>query len=806
MRCLFLCVAALFGGIYTAVGCPYLIPMAFLLFLCFVLLVSCFFTKRARLPFCVVLFFIVGALRVSYAADVSRHPLQAYLDEYVTVTAECVKKPQIKPDGTVRVTARLKNIEFMQNTVDSGGETVRLVLHAGEKIPAFGESFTALCCFKTPSDSYNSTDFNYRLHLRSKGIFYTGTVESGTLRVTGQFRLSPLQWLYALQQRSAKTLAAEAPQEAAAVLQAVALGDDSYMPEGLTEDLQGSGLSHMTAVSGMHVSTLVSAVYMVLAALHRDKYRYSWVVAVFIVFFMVFTGMSPSVVRASVMNLIVLGSYVLYRSADPLTSLAFAAGLLVSFNPYAAFDMGFILSFTSTLGILLFTQPLQEAAQRRFIYKISAKSNQYSRRAKRKAACLNGLVAANAVTVSAQLVTLPVASWLFGYTSCWSLLTNLLAAPLAAVILISGFLMALCSLLLPVLSKPMAGFCYPFVRLFLLVVKGFGNLRGSLMSLKAFSPFSVYIYIVFLFGLFKGLKRQYRQMGVAFGAVFLMLCLFLCPLWPDGDVARVTFLNVGQGDCTLLQLPNDVTVLVDGGGVSEYTQSDFDVGSRVVMPYLRKAGIKKIDYMIASHPHEDHIGGLKSLMNLISVEQLCVPIGFADSREGQQFLHKAETLGIPVCTLQRDMVLSFSGDAFVHVLMPDEEWSDYTEDENDLSLVLRFVYGRTQLLLTGDLGAEGEARLAEGQPIRGYTTIAKAAHHGSAASTTDAYLDWLKPRFAVISCGENSFGHPSAEALNRLAAHDVTVYRTDEQKNITFILGKKGVKAIKTGDNRYDED
>ena len=799
MRILFLCAASLLSGIYMACYIPDLIPMAFLFVACYVLFVSCFFTKRARLPLCMVLCFVTGALYLHCAGDLSRRPMQAYVNEYVTITADCIEKPQIKDNGNAVVTAQIYSLSFLDKPDIELRERVQLHIKAKETLPCFGESFTAVCRIYEPAKNLNGGGFDYNLYLRSKRIFYAGSVENGTIEITGTFRLSPLQWMYALQQRSAQKLAGQTPRDEATVMQAVALGDKSYMTENLTERLQASGLSHMTAVSGMHVSTLISAVYMLLSVFRRNKYRYSWLVAILIVFFMLFTGMSPSVVRASVMGLLVLGGYALYRAADPLTSLAAAAGIIVIFNPYAAFDMGFMLSFTSTLGILLFDRPLYGAALR--IFRLTDLQTRG-----RPARFLAGLLAVISVTVSAQLLTLPVASWMYGYTSCWSIITNILATPLAAVILIGGILVSLLNCISPMLSTPVLWFCYPFVRIFLKIVEIFGDLRQNLATVKAFSPFALYVYGVFLYALFKGLKQQYKKMGTAAVSGVLLICIAVFGVHMSHDVAKVTFVNVGQGDCTLLQLPNHITVLVDGGGTAEFKKSDFDIGKRVIMPYLRKEGIRKINYMIATHPHDDHVKGLESLLELLPVEQVVVPVEFDEAEAGKRFIQKVQAQKVPIRTVQCDDVLTFSSDCFLHALMPDVDWLRYTADENELSLVMRFVFGQTQVVLTGDLGEEGEAHLAERKPVRGYTTIYKAAHHGSASSNSAVLLDWLQPQYVCISCGENSFGHPAKSTLDRFNERGITVYRTDEQKDVTFILGKKGIHAIQTGDGLYDEN
>lgn len=795
-RRLFFCVVALLAGIYTAYFVPDAISVAPLFFCLLIFFVSLFFTKRGRFPFFLVLFFLLGAFRMHFANAIERQTLYPYLEEYVTIYADAIEEPVLdEEDGCYTVIARVRSISFLDKE-EKLAETVRLTVKQGEPVPRFGESFTAICKFSLPKEAMNSGGFNFARHLRAENIYFGGMVESGTVCILGNFSLSLTERLYQINRACSEVISEQLPQDAAAVLQAMTLGDQRHMSEELRDKLQRSGLSHVTAVSGMHVTILVSFLYVLFAVFERNKYKYIWLTGGVILAFMLFTGAGPSVVRAAVLGLLTLLSYLLFRRPDPLTSLSVAAGMLVLYNPFIAFYNGFTLSFVATLGIFLFAGPVYRALF--CLFRLEGKTGWVYRFYK-------GILSILSATFSAQLALVPVASWTLGNISLWSFITTLLIAPLTPVLLVCGLLIGFLGLLHPVLAVLPAGFSYPFIKLFLWIVYGFGNLRMGLIPLKAFSTFGLFLYILALITLSFLLRRKWRQGLVAAVPLWALCCFWLVFTNLSGETATISFINVGQGDCTLLELPQDVDILLDGGGMPDYRGS-YDIGKQVVLPYLQKAGVRDLEYMIASHPHEDHIRGLDSLLSYISVETLLVPPAFDRTGAGRALLEKAAEQGVEIRVFEAGDSVSFSENCELLALMPEADWAETAENENDASLVVFFRFYDTTALFTGDIESEAEEKLVQ-QALPGKNAqLVKAAHHGSNSSTSEMFLQWAKPQFVYIPCGKNSFGHPHQAVLERLKAHGVTVYRADEDKDVTFVLDEEGIQAIRKGGNIYDED
>ncbi len=784
-RTLFFCMAAILAGIYTAYFIPELISVLFLGGLAFFLLVISFF-KREAIPYLVmVLCFLFGALYLQGVDRVTKRPLFDYVNEYVTVIGDVIEEVEIDDKGSAKFVAQIFHLSFLQDEIDIK-EKVRLWIPSGEKVPAFGERFSAVCLFSIPNSKGNSSGFDYRLYLKSKEIFFSGEVEPGTMTIIGNFSLSMTQRLYQLNRSCGRAISRMLPEEAAAVLRAVALGDKTAMPDEMYKHLQVSGLSHMTAVSGMHVTTFLTAIYVLLSLLKRNKYKFLFPICGIILLFMLFTGASPSVVRATIMSVLALVSYLFYRKEDSLTSLGFSAGIIALCNPFSVFDTGFILSFSATLGILMFAGPMTERVLS--LFHLKDKNGFWANLA-------IAAVTTFCVTLSVQLLLMPIVSMLHGDVSLWCFVTNMLAAPILPFLLVGGLLIGFLGLIHTSIAYPLAWFTYPFIKLFLLVVYSFGRLRFGLITLGSFSLFGMYVYGVGLTSFHRLLYKKYLQTAlISISCLLLLVCgLAVFIAFPR---AQVSFINVGQGDSTLVKLPKNVTMLVDGGGAAYET--DYDVGEEVVLPYLQKEGVRKLGYVVATHPHQDHIGGLFAVLEEMPVENLLVPIGFDKEPLGKALLQKAKEKGTRVRYLAAGDEVKFYDDAYIKVLMPSDEWLLQAKNDNDLSLVFEFCYGENTVLFMGDLEGAGEEWLLKTSPPERIAVL-KAGHHGSASATGEALLHQAKPQYAYIPCGKNSFGHPSDEVLARFSHSGTIVFRADEDLDVTFIFNNKEIQSIQKG-------
>ena len=276
---------------------------------------------------------------------------------------------------------------------------------------------------------------------------------------------------------------------------------------------------------------------------------------------------------------------------------------------------------------------------------------------------------------------------------------------------------------------------------------------------------------------------------------------------PDAGKLRVTAIDVGQGDSTLVQTPSGRTLLVDGGGVSDEASSDeTDVGARVVVPLLHYFGINRLDVLILTHPHGDHVGGLAAVLREQEVgtvlDGTVLPY---PSPAYQQFLAGVQAKSVPCAHAVRGMTLDLGDGVRVRVLNPppsptygsQSQYGTGADDAtvNNYSASLLIEYGRTRFVLTGDAETPAEAEMLDFHADL-TCDVLKAGHHGSRNATGEPWLSRLRPKLSVISCGRhNRFGHPAPSTLARLAAYGVQTYRTDKQGAITFVSDGKVVTA-----------
>lgn len=622
---------------------------------------------------------------------------------------------------TYRITAYLKHMEdITPGDTISGLFRLRVTTDAGEN----------------PSSYY-----------QGKGIFLLA-YQKGEIELTRHPQLlrdTPAKLRFHIREVLEKYV----PQDSVSFSKALLLGDTSELSYQTDVDLKISGIRHVVAVSGLHISIFFAIISTIT---FRKRFLTALAGIPLLFLFAAIAGFSPSVTRASIMCALMLTAQLLNREYDGPSALSFAVILMLIVNPYCAGSVSFQLSLTSVMGIFLFSPGIQEKLTARLKDKKGKKYSFF-----RKAA------AGAAVTIGAQIMTIPLCAYYFGVVSLVGVITNLLV--LWVVSLTFCLLALVC--VLAVIVAPLAGLVGAIagvlIRYVLLVAK-----IMAAFPLAAVYTVSPYIIIWLCFAYLLLFVYLYcRKQSLFFACCAISsLCVALMASWwePTTSDVRFTILDVGQGQCLLMQSKGRVYV-VDCGGDSDERTADLAAET------LLSQGYSHVDGLILTHLDRDHAGGAEYLLSRIPADFLILP-------------RITEDIAIPdntqVISAAQDFVIS-DGTSTVTVFAPV-----FHGEENEMSLCVLFDTEKCDILITGDRNAFGERSLLRHTHIPDVDVLI-AGHHGSKYSNCEELLAAVKPEIVCISVGgDNPYGHPAAETLERFADYGCTVYRTDQQGTITI--------------------
>ncbi len=589
-------------------------------------------------------------------------------------------------------------------------------------------------------------------YLRGNGIFLTAREDGAvTVEKGGGEKLRDLP--AALRHRFLNIIDESFPADTAAFARALLLGDTTDLDYETDTALKLSGIRHMVAVSGLHIAVFMAVLYFITG-------RRRWLMAVIgtpvLLLFAAMAEFTPSVTRACLMQLLYLLAMCWDKEYDPPTALGFAMLVMLMKNPMTVTSMSFQLSVGSVAGILLFGERLQ-------IHILDMLGGGMGKGL--KARFVRFFVASVAITLSASILITPLLAYDTGAVSLVGVLTNLLTLWCVPIIFCGvaavGILGGIWKLGAGVIAWVIA---YP-IRYVLAVAKGLANI--PIASVYMQSPVIVaWLALIYgLFGVFLLCKRKHGRRYFCVGMIGLLVALLLSWVQPLTENYRMTVLDVGQGQCILLQSEGK-TYMVDCGGDNSKKVADLAAET------LLSQGVTKLDGLILSHWDLDHVGAAQYFLQRIPADTLFLPQVFAEKD-----FSLPENRYQTVNTVRQDICLTF-GEAKLWIFAGES-----AQSSNESSLCVLFQRENCDILITGDRPAEGElALLQKGLPE---LSVLVAGHHGAASSTSGFFLDAVKPQVVVISVGkENRFGHPAQEVLARLKALGCTVYRTDEMGTI----------------------
>ena len=747
--------AALAAGILFAENLS-LTPKILLIICATITAAALIFPRRIYQILGLIIFFALGIFRFYAVDNLPANDISKFEGQTLRVTGIIRDEPQIKIMANGLTQQRfIVDVETAGKNLAGGG---LIVTAYNEPKPArIGDKITAEGKIKFITGYKNPGQIDTATRMKSDGI--TARMSAGKNGVEiepreGNFWTKFLRIVAAIRQHYKNSMTQIMSNEDAAAIFAMLFGGYAGLNPELVEDFATTGIVHILSVSGSHMSLLAAATAWLCLFLKFP--RWATVALGFFVIgtYTLLSGMLPQVIRSAAMGaLVFLGTALRLESVGARLLSLTALAMLIN-SPLLIFDISFQLSFSSTAGLMYLAGDLR-ARMENLPYWFKAPA---------------------AMTLSAQLASLPIVIWYFNQVSLSSVLANVFVMPLLEIVIVGGLLGGIVALILPFLG-----------RIFFVVESLIFGTGAELNHLFARLPLS---------------SLQVPTLGFGAGAIYYLALIFrraeillaliiilAVSFFKAGGDVEVNFVDVGQGDCAVVLTPHRKCLIFDTGGVREKT---FDVGGRVVIPYLKHENIYAVDTIFLSHAHEDHSAGAGSIIKKMPVREIIT----ANEPKSEY----AAVFGISATKLD-NLRAGKAGEVFeidgveVKILYAPKSGTG-----NEISNVYQIRYGGVSFLITGDLISENEAEILRAG-IDVSSTVLKVSHHGSRTSSSEEFLRAVNPKVAVICVVYgNNFNHPRAEVLEKLEKVGAKIYRTDIDGLIKFKTDGKKLTVSTFGD------
>lgn len=584
----------------------------------------------------------------------------------------------------------------------------------------------------------------------------------------------------------------------AGVVSAILIGDRSGLLPEDEQRLQAAGTYHVIAISGGNIA-LLTVMLLVIARSAGVGPRAAAAGAIGLVaFYGYVAGLAPSVARAAVAGVVFLAARTLDHRGPAMNAVGVAAAVAAIAAPLSVLDPGFVLSFGATVAIVLMAEQLRPGA--------SARAEQaWLRRAARVA--LRAALALGAATLCAEIALAPPSARLFGRLTAAGLLLNFAAIPLMSIAQTAGLAVA-AAWIVSARAASAAGW---IAHIAVVLLLGSARLVDVAPWLVRDVPPPAAWVIAAWYGAWSAVafsRRPLARVAGLLAAAFLLVALVRGPVSvravrtppPPAGWTRVVFLDVGQGDATLVWPAGGEPILVDAGGAPG---SSFDLGRRVTLPALWAFGVTRLEALALTHGDPDHIGGAPPMLRALGPRAVWEGIPVPGHAPLEALHSAADRAGIAWRSVRSGQTVTI-GSATIHVLNPPEPEWERRRVRNDDSIVLDVRVGQVSIILPGDISATVERSIfAPFAP--GSLTVVKAPHHGSAGSSSAALIDATHPTAVVFSAGQrNAFGHPAPSIVARYASTGARVYRTDRDGAIVMDTDGRTVRAWTTWSGRRE--
>ena len=520
---------------------------------------------------------------------------QSYNEQEVEIQAIVISDKTEKEYKDVYQIQVIKPQKFKMLLNLKKDKNYKLELQYGDKI-----SFTAT--YEIPSIARNEGGFNYQQYLKTKNIVGIANIKPNQVKVIEKNKISIInKVIHDIRINTIEKIKEILPADTANLCTGILLGEMSELSEDIQEDFRKSNLLHVLAISGANISYILLGIGTVVQKLKFHKRWSKIALIVFLMFFMTLVGFGASVTRACIMAILQLLAGILFKKSDIYQNLAISSFILLLANPYTLFDIGFQLSFGGTIGIVLFSKRLTQKSN-----KIDGETNKLEILNEKKQ--IGKIREICIVTLSANLLIIPIMMYHFNTISFTFLISNLLVSPILEISLIWGMIFLITIFIFQPIAILISFFIHPILQLMIWIANFSGKLPFSQILVPTPTLWQIFLYYLILYLIFlkksNALKSKLFQSKkiILFTIILLMVLPYTLKIFPDSKLT-IHFIDVGQGDSMLIQTPFKKNVLIDGGGSET---GSFDVGEKTLLPYLLDKGITKIDYMLFSHFDSDH--------------------------------------------------------------------------------------------------------------------------------------------------------------------------------------------------------
>ncbi|WP_162300593.1 DNA internalization-related competence protein ComEC/Rec2 [Anaerosacchariphilus polymeriproducens] len=749
-----------------------------------ILMMIWIYYKRNKLPLLLITFLIAGYIRYGQAIELES-PLYRMNDNQNVLAAGKIYKTEVK---NKKEYLYLNDVQMMVGSRKFPANSILIISnyhvssHIGNQIKIKGK-FKKWKNAKNPG-AFNESQYYHTLNIGGKVLLNSYTMIDDTTDYLGE-------WLKKLRTKTRQTYEKLCTDKDAGVLCAMILGDTTKLEDTTKDIYKDAGIMHILAISGLHISMLGLLCYRLFRRLGIGILSSSVIASFIVSSYGILTGSSISTHRAVLMFLIFMGAQLLGRTFDMFTAVSLTALVMLYGNPFVMFQGAFLLSYGGVIIIAFY----QEIEQIRTSDKCEQPEEVKVKKTQRIKKCLDFLTEGIKSSFFIQIGLLPIIANFYYESPRYAVFTNLFVLILAPMILQSGLLGGMVGNVCPYLGRVILQGCSFMIDLVENICKFFRLLPFSQWIIGKPQSWQIFIYYLFFIIFISGIilcKKKVLRFGIF--VIFSNILFLIISLHIHSEV-EVTILYVGQGDGSYIRGPAGKHYFIDGGS------SDLkEVGKNQILPFLKSKGVKQIDYWFISHSDEDHISGLKEVLkDNYHVKCLFLPKMKIDNSKYKELISLAKKAGTKVMYIQKGNILQEKykeKKMVLKCLYPCIDNLISEESCNENSAVMSLEFFNIKGLFTGDIGFQGEEILLQNKNLLSDCDFLKVAHHGSKNSTSDKFLQVVKPEISLISCGENnSYGHPHKELLSRLSNMKSRSY-------ITYQEGAVTIKIFKSYDNK----